>query len=132
MRRRGHVRATRKGEDTAADLKEKQLNRLATRGVVLLFNAVASAQKQRQEASTGGVGGSKVARLNKASFLSQLKGSAAAAEGAAAGNAAATGSVLGLGRRVKAAPASGDGSAAVPGWKVLQEGFTGLPGNGVC
>ena len=127
MRRRGHVRCLRKGEDTAADVKEKQLNKLATRGVVLLFNAVAQAQKQRQEANAPGGGGRvgpKAAKLNKASFLSQLQGSAAAVSAA---DGAAAGSVLGLGRRGKAMPVVG-GSEGAPGWKVLHEGFTGLPG----
>ena len=134
MRRRGHVRATRKGEDLAADLKEKQLNRLATRGVVLLFNAVATAQKQRQDAARSGAaaGGTKAARLNKASFLSQLKASAATAEGADAGATVAAapsaGSLLGLGRKSNKAPQAATGLVAAPGWKVLQEGFTGLPG----
>lgn len=132
MRRRGHVRAMRKGEDPAVDVKEKQLNRLATRGVVMLFNAVATAQKQKQEASgVRGGGGIKAAKLNKASFLSQLKGSAMAegSDGSNLGSTAAPGSVLGLGKRSKATPANGPLVDAAPGWKVLQEGFTGLPGD---
>ena len=126
MRRRGHVRATRKGENPTADQKEKQLNRLATKGVVLLFNAVAKAQKQRQEAAGATVAGAKAARLSKASFLAQLKGSAA--NGVGGGEGPMKQSVLGLaGRRGKGAVAVTEAVGA-PGWSVLREGFTGLPG----
>ncbi len=121
MRRRGHVCATKKGEDPAADAREKALSRLATRGVVLLFNAVAKAQKERQDAATASAsgGGAKAVKLNKASFLAQLRGSAAhGGDDAAEGKGQAPQrSVLGLAAAKKA-----------PGWKVLQEGFTGLPG----
>ena len=130
MRRRGHVRATRKGEDPASDQKEKQLNRLATKGVVLLFNAVAKAQKQRQEAAGSTVAGAKAARLSKASFLAQLKGSAAPSVGGVEGSDTAGKSVLGLtGRRGKAAAfEAAEAPTGAPGWRVLHDGFTGLPG----
>lgn len=118
MRRRGHVKVPKKGQEPAADQREKQLTSLATRGVVLLFNAVAKAQKQQQDA--GATTGAKPVKLNKASFLAQLKGAAAAADaGAGAGGAAGGGSVLGLG----GAKAVGD----APNWRVLQQDFTGLP-----
>lgn len=118
MRRRGHVKVPKKGQEPAADQQEKQLTSLATRGVVLLFNAVAKAQKQQQDA--GATAGAKPVKLNKASFLAQLKGAAAAADaGAGAGGAAGGGSVLGLG----GAKAVGD----APNWRVLQQDFTGLP-----
>lgn len=119
MRRRGHVRVSRRGGDPTADLREKALSRLATRGVVLLFNAVAKTQKQRQEA---GGPGAKAAKLSKAAFLSQLQ------KGGGAGGAAGAqgrGSVLGLGK-----PAGAATGAGAPGWRVLQEDFTGLPGEG--
>ena len=126
MKSRGHVRATRKGENPTADQKEKQLNRMATKGVVLLFNAVAKAQKQRQEAAGVTVAGAKAARLSKASFLAQLKGSAATGTDSEANPAKQ--SVLGLaGRRGKVA-AVGMEAVGAPGWSVLREGFTGLPG----
>ncbi|GAX79855.1 hypothetical protein CEUSTIGMA_g7295.t1 [Chlamydomonas eustigma] len=141
MKRRGHVRVLKKGEDPEADLREKQLNRLATRGVVLLFNAVAKAQKERQDATlnnkgTGGQGTAKAARLNKASFLAQLQGSTTSNHQLTA--AGSKRSVLGLGLPLKAGSNSdsvrGASVASVseggaPSWKVLQDGFTGLPGS---
>ena len=123
-------------------MKEKQLSRLATRGVVLLFNAVAKAQKERQEAgapgSGGAGGGARATRLNKASFLAQLKGAAAAAgqpgkQPSGGADAAAGGgqrSVLGLGRGRGGTKVAAPAEGGVPGWRVLQEGFTGLPGEG--
>ncbi|KAF6258102.1 hypothetical protein COO60DRAFT_1626549 [Scenedesmus sp. NREL 46B-D3] len=50
MRQRGHLKVPKKGADPAHDAREKQLQKLATRGVVLLFNAVNKAQKQKREA----------------------------------------------------------------------------------
>ena len=44
----------KKGQDPAADAKEKALMKVATRGVVRLFNAVSKAQKQQKDALTGG------------------------------------------------------------------------------
>jgi hypothetical protein len=111
----------RKGDDPAHDAREKQLQRLATRGVVLLFNAVNKAQKQRAEAeAAGGVSKRKaaVAKLSKASFLTELKQAATkgvpvdALGGGAAPAAAAA-----------AAACSGGGGAS---WEVLGEGFPGL------
>jgi hypothetical protein len=132
MKRRGHVRVLKKGEDPEADQREKQLNRLATRGVVLLFNAVAKAQKERQEAASnkgrGGQGAAKAARLNKASFLAQLQGNATIQQQSGqSGVAGSRRSVLGLGLPLKAA-SNNAAEGGAPGWKVLQEGFTGLPG----
>ena len=87
------------------------------RGVVLLFNAVAKAQKQQHEGGEAVSG--KAAKLNKASFLAQLK----AGGGAVAGQAGAR---AGAG----AAAASKEAAASAPGWKVLQDSFTGLAGEG--
>lgn len=44
----------KKGQDPAADAKEKVLMKVATRGVVRLFNAVSKAQKQQKDALAGG------------------------------------------------------------------------------
>ena len=44
----------KKGQDPAADAKEKGLMKVATRGVVRLFNAVSKAQKQQKDALAGG------------------------------------------------------------------------------
>jgi hypothetical protein len=106
----------RKGEDPAHDVREKQLQRLATRGVVLLFNAVNKAQKQRAEAeAAGGVSKRKAAaaKLSKASFLAELKQAATkgvAVEAGAPGGAAA----------------AADDAARGASWEVLGEGFPGL------
>jgi hypothetical protein len=80
------------------------------------------AQKTAQEGGAGGgPGGSgRPVKLSKASFLSQLKAAeskaAAAAGGGGGGGQAAGGGVLGL---------KGEGA---PGWRVLQDDFSGLPG----
>lgn len=85
----------------------------------MLFNAIASAQKQK---ASGGGAAKKPAKISKASFLAQLR------EGSAAG-----GGVLSI-----AAASKGDGAAdasavasTAPGWKVLREGFSGLSSGGV-
>eukprot|EP00798_Chlamydomonas_sp_ICE-L_P016812 gene16812-23094_t len=119
MKKRGHAPVTKKGEDPALDLKEKQFAKMATKGVVILFNAVSKAQKQVDEAKTKtGIGAaSKAAKLNKASFLAQLKASATGQDGAEKKGVPAGAPVV-----------SQDASAGGPGWKVLQESFTGLSG----
>lgn len=84
----------------------------ACRGVVMLFNAIAKAQKAAKDAAAaGGLGGAKAVKLNKVSFLAQLK-SATAAPGAGAGGAAAAGAEEDAG-----------------GWKVLNKGYTGGRGD---
>ena len=44
----------KKGEDPERDAKEKMLQRIATRGVVQLFNAVSKAQQARKQALDSG------------------------------------------------------------------------------
>lgn len=44
------------------------------RGVVRLFNAVAKAQKQQEEAQEGGAKAKGAAQLSKAAFLAELQG----------------------------------------------------------
>ena len=63
MKQRGHVVPSRRGEDPEADAREKALQRVATRGVVRLFNAVTKAQRQIRDAegTTGSRG--KAAKL---------------------------------------------------------------------
>jgi len=109
----------KKGEAPAHDQREKQLQRLATRGVVLLFNAVHKAQKQKAEAeAAGGVAKRKaaVAKLGKASFLTELKQAAAGGIPTIAGGA--------VGRA--GAGAAGDQQQPGGSWDVLGEGFPGL------
>ena len=56
---------------------ERQLVRVATKGVVRLFNAVATAQELREAAEARGDKRRDVARLSRSSFLSELKKQAA-------------------------------------------------------
>jgi hypothetical protein len=104
-----------KGEEVAHDVREKQLLKTATRGVVLLFNAVNKTQRARKEAEAEG----RKVHLSKAGFIAQLKGEAGAG-GAAAG-------VLAAPARQQQEEGEGEGR---PGWKVLQDSFTGLAKSG--
>ena len=149
---------TKRGQDPAGDAREKSLQRLATRGVVRLFNAIAKAQKQLREAAEATGSKAKAAKLGRASFLAELKGGAGAAGAAggtgaaAAAAAAAAGAAPGdrllvpsapgqaaaaaakQGRRQRAAAAVAGGSSSeedeegAAGWDVLQKGFVGLQG----
>ncbi|MEW5301676.1 MAG: hypothetical protein WDW38_002693 [Sanguina aurantia] len=125
LKLRGHRTVPKRGEDPAHDLKEKSLGRLATKGVVLLFNAVAQAQKKQQDAASGA---NKAVKLSKASFLAQLKGASAGVSAAAAFGGTGAALSTAAAARKGAALAQADGERA-PGWKVLQEGFTGLSGS---
>lgn len=58
---------------SVTDTKEKDLVKLATRGVVKLFNAVSKAQKV--QASADGRDARVVAKQSKAAFLAEVKGS---------------------------------------------------------
>ena len=109
---RGHLPDVRKGLDPDSDRREKHLARVATRGVVRLFNAVYKAQKLSAQE---GADRPKAVALTKAALMTGLQ------QGS-------------RGRRVAAAAAAADGDegegegedAAAPGWEVLQEDFTGL------
>lgn len=117
----------RKGEDPSHDAREKALSRLATRGVVLLFNAVNKAQKQRAEAdAVGGVGKRKaaVAKLSKSSFLTELK---QAAETGVPVDAAISGAGAAA-KQQQAQQQRREGGGRGAGWEVLGEGFPGLTG----
>lgn len=128
----------RRGQDPEADARDKGLQRLATKGVVRLFNAIARAQKQLREAEEATGSRAKAVKLGKASFLAQLKGSGAAAAGAKPGEAlvpsaparqvaaAAAPAARQHRRAATAADSSDDEDAA--GWDVLKQGFAGLQG----
>lgn len=73
MRMRGHVVPSRRGEDPDADAKEKSLQKIATRGVVQLFNAVAKAQRKLREVDDLTHSRAQAAKLGRASFLLELK-----------------------------------------------------------
>eukprot|EP01024_Parvocaulis_polyphysoides_P012347 TRINITY_DN1444_c0_g1_i4.p4 TRINITY_DN1444_c0_g1~~TRINITY_DN1444_c0_g1_i4.p4 ORF type:complete len:137 (+),score=40.12 TRINITY_DN1444_c0_g1_i4:858-1268(+) len=103
MRKRGHVRVGKKGDDVAADAFEKQLQRVATRGVVQLFNAVAKAQKvQRETHATKGR--AQAAKMTKASITAELQKA-----------------------KQTTADQKEEGEKQNAGWRVLQDDFTGLP-----
>ena len=129
------------------DAREKGLQRLATKGVVRLFNAIAKAQKQLREAEEATGSRSKAVKLGKASFLAQLKSSSGAAAAEAlvpsapapqGGTAAAAAAGAKAGskkqqqqqqrRKPAAAAESGSKDEDVGGWDVLKQGFVGLQG----
>jgi hypothetical protein len=111
-----------RGVDPVADARERQLQKLATRGVVLLFNAVTKAQKQKQEAEGAkGKAAAKAAKAAKTGIFAELKAGAKAAASLSAPSAAAAG---GSAREQQ----QQDGDAGGSGWAVLGEGFPGLTG----
>eukprot|EP00878_Enallax_costatus_P036343 GHUV01040803.1.p1 GENE.GHUV01040803.1~~GHUV01040803.1.p1 ORF type:complete len:378 (+),score=165.42 GHUV01040803.1:47-1180(+) len=154
LKRRGHLKVPKKGADPAHDVREKQLQKLATRGVVLLFNAVNKAQKQKREAEAAGLKGAKALKAkpgfsSKAGFFAELK---AGAQQAVAGlnpnsEQLVPGAPAGLGKGqsaqgqrqqqqqqqgrggVRGPAAAADAAVADgAGWDVLSEGFPGLTG----
>ncbi|EFJ48326.1 hypothetical protein VOLCADRAFT_104806 [Volvox carteri f. nagariensis] len=136
-RRRGHLKVPRRvgagGINEYASQAVCMTTRMA-RGVVMLFNAIATAQKQAKAAGAGGGGGGaaakKPAKLSKASFLAQLRGtsngSAAAAEGGGSGVLSGAAAAA----AAKDGSTGGGAAATAPGWKVLQAGFSGVSGGG--
>lgn len=118
-----------RGVDPAADARERQLLKLATRGVVLLFNAVTKAQKQKQEAdAAGSTAAAKAAKAAKTGIFAELKAGARAAADITAAPAAAAAAAGGKGGRKKQQQRQGDEEAGGSGWAVLKEGFPGLTG----
>lgn len=114
----------KRGADPGQDAREKQLLKLATRGVVLLFNAVNKAQKQKADAQ---LTGKKAAKLNKASFLAELK--AGSSKAVAGGGAANTGSSFPIGSALSHhGSGAADSQQHEHGWEALGEGFPGLIG----
>ena len=53
MKRRGHVKVSRRGQNIERDSREKSLSKLATKGVVRLFNAIYKAQKDAEKTDRG-------------------------------------------------------------------------------
>lgn len=96
------------------------------RGVVMLFNAVHQAQKQQTDAVSQA---RKAVKLNKASFLAQLRASGDTTLGQKADGGAAPAAAERRGRQGQAGAATGGGEAAA-GWKVLHQGFSGLTKGG--
>lgn len=138
MKRQGHLVPKRRGEDPTADVKEKSLQRLATKGVVQLFNAVSKAQKRLKETAELTGNRAKAAKLGKASFLAELKNSKTSG-----GEAALVPSGPITARQQQHPHQKGQTAAQQRGgntgddsdedaaqWEVLQEGFTGLKGSG--
>lgn len=128
----------RRGQDPEADTREKGLQRLATKGVVRLFNAIARAQKQLREAEEATGSRAKAVKMGKASFLAQLKGSGLLTTGAKPGEAlvpsaparqaAAAAAAPAKGRQQRAAAAADSSDEDAAGWDVLKQGFAGLQG----
>ncbi|KAA6430059.1 hypothetical protein WJX79_009718 [Trebouxia sp. C0005] len=119
MRQRGHVAVPKRGEDPEHDAQEKTLLKTATRGVVRLFNAVSKAQRDQKDAMAGG-SRSRVAKLDKASFLAELRG-IGANKGKATALPAGTGPAAGTPSQQ---PQQQEGGS---GWGVLTNTF-GLQG----
>lgn len=110
LRKRGHAPVPARGEDPEQDAREKALSRLATRGVVALFNAVSTAQRRAREAEFAGAKAATATAAGKAGFLAALRGSAVAAA---------------------VAPHAGSSNAPPPsakGWDVLSPGYDTLAG----
>ncbi|EFN59288.1 hypothetical protein CHLNCDRAFT_137629 [Chlorella variabilis] len=147
MKKRGHVVPRRRGQDPAADQQDKALARLATKGVVRLFNAIAKAQKQLREAEEATGSRVQAVKLGKASFLAQLKRSsgvradgqpdqplvpsAPARQQGAAAAAAAPAAGKKQQQQQRRAAAAADSSSEdedAGGWDVLKQGFVGLQG----
>ena len=137
----------RRGQDPAADQQDKALARLATKGVVRLFNAIAKAQKQLREAEEATGSRAQAVKLGKASFLAQLKRSsgvradgqpdqplvpsAPARQQGAAAAAAAPAAGKKQQQQQRRAAAAADSSSEdedAGGWDVLKQGFVGLQG----
>lgn len=113
LKKRGHAPVPARGEDPEHDAREKALSKIATRGVVALFNAVSTAQRKAREAEAAGAKAATATAAGKAGFLSALRGSAVAA--AVAPHAAG-------GRSSNAAPPS------AKGWDVLNPNYDTLAG----
>lgn len=122
MKKQGHVIPKKRGEDPESDVREKALQKIATKGVVQLFNAVAKAQRRVKEATEATGNRAKAAKLGKASFLSELRNASKQADG---GN--------NQGKQQRQSQQVGDDDAAEgenKGWDVLKESFTGLKSSG--
>ncbi|CAI5496211.1 unnamed protein product, partial [Closterium sp. Naga37s-1] len=93
--------------------KEKALVKIATKGVVRLFNAVSKAQKVQKQASTKDAD-----KKTKAAFLTELRGSTATI--GAVGGAAAR---LGGKAKPEAVMSAAAAAAEEPTWSLLADSF---------
>jgi len=111
MKRRGLTAVPRKGENIEHDKAEKALARLATRGVVRLFNAVAKVQGEGQ----GEKQNRKSAQSSRASFFGALDGGAqkSSPDGPK------------VGRESRGRDAQGGSAEEAPEWDALREGNLG-------
>jgi hypothetical protein len=126
----------KKGEDPAADAFEKQLQRLATKGVVLLFNAVNKAQKQQAEAKAAG---KKASKATRAGLLAELKASSQLPGATAPVGQPGVLKPLGMQqqqemvviqqqRQQQGQQQADSDDEGLPGWDVLGESIPGLTG----
>ncbi|CAI6006786.1 unnamed protein product, partial [Closterium sp. NIES-65] len=94
--------------------KEKALVKIATKGVVRLFNAVSKAQKVQKQASTKDSD-----KKTKAAFLTELRGSTATPGIGGIGGAAAKQG----GKAKPEAATSAAAAAEEPTWSLLADSF---------
>lgn len=71
LKKRGRIYPTKAGVEPMVDQMERKLRKIATRGVVTLFNAVAKAQKTAEDNKNKT---NSAAALTKAAFLAEIKG----------------------------------------------------------
>uniref|UniRef100_A0A0D6R259 RRP15-like protein n=1 Tax=Araucaria cunninghamii TaxID=56994 RepID=A0A0D6R259_ARACU len=109
MREKGHVKL-----ESFLDAKEKSLVRLATKGVVKLFNAVSKAQSVKNSFDVSNSKGAKAAtKESKAAFLSELRGVSRSVKPAQFGPIKTQSSTIG---EVK-------NEVKEPGWAALRDDF---------
>ncbi|CAG9462863.1 unnamed protein product [Pedinophyceae sp. YPF-701] len=107
MKQRGHERVPRKGADPEHDSREKALSKLATKGVVRLFNAIAKAQRAAPAEAAA-------KKATRSSFFKELRDQKS--ERMMAGVKPA------MVARAGAAEQVVDDEGNAVGWDVLQEG----------
>lgn len=104
LRKRGRIYPKKAGVEPMVDQMERKLRKIATRGVVTLFNAVAKAQKAAEDNKNKT---HSAAALTKAAFLAEIKG--------------------GISNDTE--PKIERNETSKGGWDVLQDGYQNL-GNG--
>lgn len=114
MRKRGHAKVPRRGEEPSHDVTEKLLLRTARKGVVRLFNAVSKAQKQVVEQQAVG-GRTKGQQLTKADFLAELRGKSKASSDSKAPRGAKSATAVGV------SPSEQAAASDVPAWAPLRD-----------
>jgi len=128
MRQRGHVLPALRGSDPAVDFKEKVLQKTATRGVVRLFNAIATSQRRLRETEDATGSKAKAARLGKASFLAELRNSRTLTGEALVPSSKDAPQGGGAFDALGGDNSHGEVNDEGTGWEVLQKGFNGLQG----